>query len=90
VKTRTALEIADTMPEWMVCRVLRGEKAIEVSEFRQRDEIISTGVARRAWPKETGGSWQTWMTPLGLEVREILAEREEARAALASTDGTPK
>jgi hypothetical protein len=73
------------IPEWMAARLLRGERAIEASEFRQRDEIIAFGLARRAWPNETGDAWQTWLTPLGVEVRDLLAKRNAARTALAGS-----
>jgi hypothetical protein len=79
----SAFQLADMIPEWMAARLLRGEHAIEASEFRQRDEIIGFGLARRAWPNETGDAWQTWLTPLGLEVRDLLAKKMAARTALA-------
>jgi hypothetical protein len=56
----TARKIAATLSDGMIRTLLSGEGAIEQSPFRERDEIIGLGLARRAWPRETsGGSWQT-------------------------------
>lgn len=54
--------------------LLIDERAIEQLDFRDRDHIIATGLAMRAWPKDTGdGQWRTWLTPLGCAVREIIS-----------------
>lgn len=72
----SAEEIAAIVPKHVVEVILGGEAAIERTDFKVRDEIITVGLARRAWPKETATKmWQTWMTPLGCEVRDILAKR---------------
>ncbi len=71
-----AKEIASIIPHNVADILLGGEAAIERADFKVRDEIITAGLARRAWPKETAsGMWQTWMTPLGCEVRDTLAMR---------------
>lgn len=72
----SAEEIALHIPLRIVKIILGGEAEIERCDFRDRDDIIAAGLARRAWPKETSdGMWKTWMTPLGCEVRDILSKR---------------
>lgn len=78
----TPREIADTMPGWMADALMTDEASIERLPFRQRDELISYGLAVRAWPKHTADKrWHTWITPLGVEVREIIKSRLDAFAA---------
>lgn len=69
----TTQEIAKGLSDVQVRALMTDERAIELLDFRDRDEIIAMGLARRAWPSQTGDErWRTWLTPLGIEVREIL------------------
>jgi hypothetical protein len=77
--------------------LLTDERAVEELNFRDRDEIIDLGLARRAWPDHTGDrAWRTWITPLGIEVRMRLApehsgsERLGAALTAASETGVGK
>lgn len=64
--------------------ILTDERAIENLPFRERDELIAAGLARRAWPQTTGdGQWRTWLTKKGVNLREKLA----ALAGLAALKG---
>lgn len=54
--------------------LLQDEYMIEHLPFMDRDTIISLGIACRAWPEKhtSDGSWRTWLTPFGVEVRRVL------------------
>lgn len=66
-------EIAKSLSGVQVRALMTDERAIEQLDFRDRDHIIMMGLAKRAWPSQTGDEqWRTWITPLGIEVREIL------------------
>lgn len=54
--------------------LLADERAIEELPFRDRDQIIWIGLARRAWPQYTGDKqWRTWLTVLGQSIRNRMA-----------------
>jgi hypothetical protein len=72
-------QIADMAPVWMEHVLKCDEGELERLPFRQRDEIISWGLARRLSNRLSGdGRWHTWITPLGMAVRDVLVERREA------------
>lgn len=53
-------------------RALMGdEREMEMLDFRDRDELIIMGLARRVKPDETHKFWRTWVTITGLMVRAM-------------------
>lgn len=73
---------ADGLTADQIRAIRTDEMAVEYLPFRDRDEIIGRGIARRAWPGETGsGDWRTWLTPLGLQVRDMIAARSSGGAS---------
>jgi hypothetical protein len=70
----TPVEAAEKLNTSQRIALLRDENAIEHLHTWDRDELISLGLAARAWPKHTSdGTWRTWLTPFGIEVRRALA-----------------
>jgi hypothetical protein len=63
-----------------------GEQALEGLPFRDRDDLIMKGIAKRAWPKVTGGGWKTWLTPEGAKLRLDLFDPYNGRK-LVCADG---
>jgi hypothetical protein len=51
-----------------------GEQAIEDLPWRERDDLISKGLAIRAWPNTTNAGWRTWLTEAGVRVRLALCD----------------
>ena len=59
------------------------EREMEMLDFRDRDELIILGLARRVRPDEDHKYWRTWVTVTGLMVRamfEISDEPDQAEA----------
>ncbi len=72
----TAREVALALNENQRTALCVDERAIEQLHWRDRDTLIVLGVACRAAPAKTADrSWHTWLTPLGIEVREMLMAR---------------
>jgi hypothetical protein len=70
----TFAEIIEQLSDTQKFALLTDERAVENLPFQDRDQIIWLGLARRAWPRYTGDKqWRTWLTPLGVSVRNRLA-----------------
>lgn len=56
-------------------RALMGdERDMETLDFRDRDELIVLGLARRIKPTDEHPHWRTWVTISGLMMRALMEE----------------
>lgn len=73
LKSRTvkAQEAAITLNAKQIQAILCDERAVEMLDFRDRDDLIVKGIARRCAPSEQNPHWRTWLTMTGLMVRAM-------------------
>jgi len=56
-------------------RALMGdERDMEALDFRDRDELIVRGLARRVKPTAEHPQWRTWVTISGLMMRALMED----------------
>lgn len=60
--------------------IMGDERTMELLDFRDRDELIVLGLARRMKPTAEHPYWRTWITITGLMVRAALEMTDEDEA----------
>lgn len=70
------LEHVPRLNKDQIWALLGDERAIEHLHFRDRDELIAQGLARRMKPTDERPYWRTWVTISGLMARAMLGEED--------------
>jgi hypothetical protein len=73
LKTRQAKaqEQLPTLNQRQIDAIMGDERAIEQLDFRDRDDLIVKGLARRCKPDDKHPYWRTWITLSGLMTRAM-------------------